>query len=206
MEWLSAHGGFTVWLAGSAPRSDLVLPVTVSLPTYLTDLVSDADQPDAEGPAHPAQSGRSSSFGPVPRGGGTAGGRLPVVTYPPLAGIPRPDSWAEQALERALRHHSWAQGRRWNHTLTWHVLRLAGAQVRPRPGLRHPGTQRPEQPDLRQRHHPVLRTSQRFRSNRCRARTSSGQGRPPARHRPAAERSVLCSRRGFGVSQSARCA
>jgi very-short-patch-repair endonuclease len=46
----------------------------------------------------------------------------PAFTYPPLSGIPREDSDAEQALERALRQHDWARGRHWNHTYEWHAL------------------------------------------------------------------------------------
>jgi very-short-patch-repair endonuclease len=46
----------------------------------------------------------------------------PILTYPPLSGVPRPDSPAERALERALARHEWARGRRWNHTFEWHVL------------------------------------------------------------------------------------
>jgi very-short-patch-repair endonuclease len=98
-EWLVQHGGVTVWLAGAPLRAvDRVRQVPVTLPAYVTDLVAESElgQPT------------------------TADG--PVFTYPPLSGLPRPDSRAEQALERALGPHDWAQGRRWNHTYEWHLL------------------------------------------------------------------------------------
>lgn len=44
------------------------------------------------------------------------------VRFPAISGEPRPDSSAEQALERALMHHSWAAGRRWNHIIQAGVL------------------------------------------------------------------------------------
>jgi len=98
-EWLVQHSGLTVWLAGAPLRAvDRVRQVPVTLPVYVTDLEAEAElgQPSA-GPG-------------------------PLFTYPPLSGLPRPDSHAEQALERALARHDWAQGRRWNHTYEWHLL------------------------------------------------------------------------------------
>lgn len=97
-EWLAHHGRLTVWLAGAALRAvDRVPGCVVHLPEDLTQLVDGA--PDAA---------------PVPAG--------PVLGYPPLSGLPRPDSAAEQALERALAPHEWASGRRWNHTYEWATL------------------------------------------------------------------------------------
>lgn len=100
-EWLVRHGGFTVWLAGAPLRhADRVRPVPMMVPTYLAELARTADRiPDVA-------SGRDSS----------------LLVWPPIAGVPRGDSAAEQALERALAPHEWARGRRWNQTYEWHVL------------------------------------------------------------------------------------
>jgi very-short-patch-repair endonuclease len=98
-EWLVQHGGLTVWLAGAPLRAvDRIRQVPVALPGYVTDLApgTESDRP--------------------------ATGTEPVFAYPPLSGLPRPDSLAEQALEHALARHDWAQGRRWNHTYEWHLL------------------------------------------------------------------------------------
>jgi very-short-patch-repair endonuclease len=98
-EWLVQHGGLTVWLAGAPLQTvDRVRRVPVTLPAYLTDLAATVESP------------RSNA------------GTGPIFTYPPLSGVPRPDSRAEQALEEALARHDWAQGRRWNHTYEWHLL------------------------------------------------------------------------------------
>jgi len=100
-EWLAQHGRFTVWLAGPPLRSvDRIPSVKVALPEYLNRLAAES--------------------GPDP--GPAAGQELPLLTYPPLSGLPRADSAAEQALERALAPHEWARGRRWNEVLEWHVL------------------------------------------------------------------------------------
>jgi very-short-patch-repair endonuclease len=101
-EWLAHHGRLTVWLAG-APLGvvDRLRTVAVRLPAYLTQLAAE--------PGSPIDEGELASAGPV-------------LTCPPLSGSPRPDSPAEQALERALTRHPWAQGRRWNHTFEWHLL------------------------------------------------------------------------------------
>jgi very-short-patch-repair endonuclease len=98
-EWLAYHGRLSVWLAGAALRAvDRVRSVAVRPPV-------DAD-------AAPPHVGA----GTAPRD------PRPVFSYPPVSGVPRADSAAEQALERALARHEWAKGRRWNHTYDWHLL------------------------------------------------------------------------------------
>ncbi|MET8043596.1 DUF559 domain-containing protein [Micromonospora sp. NPDC005215] len=100
-EWLVRHGGFTVWLAGGPLRhADRVRSVPMQVPVRFAELVSSTDRPPAT----------SAPAGPT------------VLAWPPIAGVPRGDSAAEQALERALAPHDWARGRRWNHTYEWHVL------------------------------------------------------------------------------------
>ncbi|WP_319460113.1 endonuclease domain-containing protein [Micromonospora sp. RTP1Z1] len=100
-EWLAEHGRLTVWLAGPPLRRvDRIRPVAVSLPAYLTRLADDVG----------VTSDRVPESAP------------PGLTYPPLSGLPRADSAAELALERALAPHEWARGRRWNHTYDWHLL------------------------------------------------------------------------------------
>ncbi|WP_320066740.1 DUF559 domain-containing protein [Micromonospora sp. RTGN7] len=97
-EWLVQHGRCAVWLAGPLGHgTDRVRSVPIVLPAHLTELT----------PA-PRR---------VPDPAGGAG-----LAYPPVAGAPRPDSAAEQALERALAPHDWARGRRWNHVYEWHPL------------------------------------------------------------------------------------
>ncbi|MFC0003764.1 endonuclease domain-containing protein [Micromonospora siamensis] len=97
-EWLAGHGRFTVWLAGRPLRTvDRVPVVTVTLPHEVRAV------------AEPAAGG-----GPAPTGA--------LVSCPPLSGLPRADSPAEQTLERALSRHGWAYGRRWNHTWQGHPL------------------------------------------------------------------------------------
>ncbi|MGK5671323.1 endonuclease domain-containing protein [Micromonospora sp. URMC 106] len=100
-EWLVRHGGFTVWLAGAPLRhADRVRSVPVAVPTRFVELA-----------------------GPAGRIPDTIARRDPVVlAWPPIAGVPRGDSAAEQALERALAPHEWARGRRWNQTYEWHRL------------------------------------------------------------------------------------
>ncbi|WP_405099537.1 DUF559 domain-containing protein [Micromonospora sp. NBC_01412] len=100
-EWLVQHGRCAVWLVGPLPHgADRVRPVSLRLPTQLAELAGGV--------------GRVSDSPVGPGGAGLA--------YPPLAGTPRPDSAAEQALERALAPHDWARDRRWNHTYEWHPL------------------------------------------------------------------------------------
>ncbi|NBE84677.1 endonuclease domain-containing protein [Micromonospora rubida] len=100
-EWLAQHGRCAVWIAGPLrPGIDRVRPVRLTLPAHLTEL--------AEGSRRVS----GSVGGPVGAG----------LAYPPLAGTPRSDSAAEQALERALAPHDWARGRRWNHVHEWHPL------------------------------------------------------------------------------------
>ncbi|MER7273437.1 DUF559 domain-containing protein [Dactylosporangium sp. NPDC000244] len=96
-EWLAEHGRFGVWLAGGTLGGvDRIRTIRITLPSELTRLPP--GEADGEEP------------------------RPPLLTYPPLAGRPRADSPAEQALERALAPHDWARGRRWNEELSWHVL------------------------------------------------------------------------------------
>jgi very-short-patch-repair endonuclease len=116
-EWLAQHGRLTVWLAGAPLRVVDRLPsVTIALPAYLTSLVAEAE-PATDGPA-----GRS--VDPSPRSPAVDQPRdlAPMLGFPPLTGVPRWDSPAEQALERALARHEWARGRRWNQTFEWHLL------------------------------------------------------------------------------------
>ncbi|MFI7573919.1 endonuclease domain-containing protein [Micromonospora sp. NPDC049497] len=100
-EWLVRHGGFTVWLTG-APlrRADRVRPVPVRVPARFAELDRTAGGRPDSGPS----------------------GEPVVLAWPPIAGVPRGDSPAEQALERALAAHEWARGRRWNQTYEWHAL------------------------------------------------------------------------------------
>ncbi|HZN20322.1 MAG TPA: DUF559 domain-containing protein [Micromonosporaceae bacterium] len=130
-EWLAHHGRFTVWLAGAPLRAvDRVRPVPVALPAYLVDLigepaVSTEPVPDRRGAGPSGEPGGRSGRPPAPGARCTATDpprTVPVLTYPPLSGLPRRDSPAEQALERALAPHEWAQGRRWNYTYEGHVL------------------------------------------------------------------------------------
>ncbi|WP_406069137.1 endonuclease domain-containing protein [Micromonospora sp. NBC_01638] len=100
-EWLVRHGGFTVWLAGGPLRhADRVRSVPLVVPAQFAALADAADR----------------IIDPV------AGPESTVLAWPPIAGVPRGDSAAEQALERALAPHDWARGRRWNQTYEWHVL------------------------------------------------------------------------------------
>lgn len=103
-EWLVRDGGFTVWLAGGRLRdNDRVRSVPMLVPARFAELASVAEPSPA------------SVTEQEPR----------VLTWPPIAGVPRGDSAAEQALERALAPHDWARGRRWNQTYEWHVLGVA---------------------------------------------------------------------------------
>ncbi|MEU1590387.1 DUF559 domain-containing protein [Micromonospora sp. NPDC005710] len=103
-EWLVRHGGFTVWLVGKPLRhADRVRSVPIEVPARYAGLAGTVE--------------------PTPA---TAAEREPtVLAWPPIAGVPRGDSAAEQALERALAPHDWARGRRWNQTYEWHVLATA---------------------------------------------------------------------------------
>ncbi|MDT5027643.1 MAG: hypothetical protein QOE61_4069 [Micromonosporaceae bacterium] len=104
-EWFAQYGRFTVWLAGAPfQHVDHVRSVAVALPGYLTQLAAEAEQVDMES------------------GGGGATEPAPTITYPPLSGLPRRDSPAEQALEKALALCEWAQGREWNRSFEWHAL------------------------------------------------------------------------------------
>lgn len=119
-EWLAQHGHLTVWLAG-APLwvVDRLPAVAITLPAYVTRLVAEAG-PTTDGPgAGPAGPGERP---PAANEGRQTASTDPVFRYPPLSGLPRRDSPAEQSLERALALHDWARGRRWNHTYEWHLL------------------------------------------------------------------------------------
>ena len=100
-EWLVSHGRFTVWLAGRPLEVvDRVRSVTVPLPAHLTRLLTET---------HGAE-----------QAGDVTG--TPSLAWPPLSGVPRGDSPAELALERALAAQQWAHGRRWNHTFEPDIL------------------------------------------------------------------------------------
>jgi very-short-patch-repair endonuclease len=123
-EWFVQHGRCGVWLTGASLRAvDRVRTVRISLPGPV--IGPTGSSPAAAGP-HPAATptrpvGRRR---PAPTSG-PAGRDVPPtprLRVPPRSGLPRADSAAEQALERALARHEWARGRRWNHTLTWHTL------------------------------------------------------------------------------------
>jgi very-short-patch-repair endonuclease len=95
--WLAEQGRFTVWLAGRLSLAVERIPVVkLALPDQLVQLVAGSPAGDLPPP--------------------------PVLTFPPLSGLPRADSAAEQALERALAPHDWARGRQWNQVLEWHLL------------------------------------------------------------------------------------
>ncbi|MEH1102122.1 endonuclease domain-containing protein [Micromonospora sp. CPCC 205561] len=100
-EWLVRHGRFTVWLTGRPLRAvDRVRSVALPLPPRLAELAGlEGRVPDTARESAPL-----------------------ALTFPPLSGVPRGDSAAEQALERALAPHGWARGRRWNHTYERHRL------------------------------------------------------------------------------------
>ncbi|WP_144126831.1 endonuclease domain-containing protein [Catellatospora sichuanensis] len=95
-EWLAAHGGFAVWLAGAdLPAAGRVTAYPVRLPEHVAELLATAgDAPPGDAPA----------TGPTPA----------TLTYPPVEGRPRADSAAETALEAALVEAAWAAGRVWN--------------------------------------------------------------------------------------------
>ncbi|MFI6821034.1 endonuclease domain-containing protein [Micromonospora sp. NPDC050187] len=116
-EWFVEHGRCAVWLTGAELRTvDRVRPVRITLPGVLTRLAAEpADSPanPTGGWSHPPDPPASTDTGPP---------STPTLRVPPTSGLPRADSAAEQALERALTRHHWAYGRRWNHTLTWHTL------------------------------------------------------------------------------------
>lgn len=104
-EWLALHGHFAVWLAGAPLHAlDRVRSVSIALPADLARLAADAERITE------------------PERADDVPDRARVLSYPPLSGLPRGDSAAEQALERALAPHEWARGRRWNHPFEWHVL------------------------------------------------------------------------------------
>lgn len=127
-EWLVHHGRLTVWLTGPPLRSvDRVREVSISLPEYLVTLAAEVphalspDDPEHERGGRPAvEPGTRSATRPT-----ASLQTAPLLGYPPLSGVPRPDSAAEQALERGLSPHAWADGRCWNRTFEWHTLARA---------------------------------------------------------------------------------
>jgi very-short-patch-repair endonuclease len=129
-EWLSSHGCASVWLMGAPLRHvDRVPVVAICLPAVVTDLLAEAEttfqHPNLTGAAIAAPNlaeppamfpGRHAFDTKETLAGATS------LIVPPLAGVPRPDSDAEQALERGLARHEWAIGRVWNRTYEWHLL------------------------------------------------------------------------------------
>ena len=94
-EWLAHRGRFAVWLTGAPLRAvDRVAIVNLTLPRALARLRTTADDSPEPGPPE------------IP----------PTLSIPPVSGLPRADSAAELALERALAPHAWARGREWNRT------------------------------------------------------------------------------------------
>ncbi|MEH1015439.1 DUF559 domain-containing protein [Micromonospora sp. CPCC 206060] len=117
-EWLVQHGRFTVWLTGAPLRTvDRVREVRLHLPSGLTRLATET----ALAGVGPGDGSAAEGRGPivVPE---RPAAPTPVLSCPTLAGLPRADSAAEQALERALARHGWARGRRWNQIHEWHIL------------------------------------------------------------------------------------
>lgn len=112
-EWLAARAGFGVWLAGSPdPISpDHVRTVVFHVPSEVAEIVDEIGEDQLKRPPDGA------------------------VISPPLAGLPRWNSTAEQVLEAALAAAEWACGRVWNRgigglpgyviDLAWRVERLA---------------------------------------------------------------------------------
>jgi very-short-patch-repair endonuclease len=96
---------------------DRVRPVPLRLPGYLTALAAEVAEV-----ADPAAAALARRVAVADLPGTAAPEPEPVLSYPPLSGLPRGDSAAEQALERALAPHEWACGRRWNHVHEWHIL------------------------------------------------------------------------------------
>ncbi|GAA1887274.1 endonuclease domain-containing protein [Williamsia serinedens] len=84
-EWVAAHGEVAVWI--DVPDGDCLSRYPI---VELTSLVGD--------PVDTASS-------PTP---------AEKVTIPPVAGLPAPNSPAEQVLERHLARQDWARDRRWN--------------------------------------------------------------------------------------------
>ena len=124
-EWLAHNGRFTVWLAGKPLQVvDRIRSVVITLPTHLRQLAVEAElsvevtgmraSSDVPEPPEPDETPSD----PVDR----EAVDVVALTYPPVSGSPRQDSAAEQALERGLAPHEWAQGRRWNNTYEWHIL------------------------------------------------------------------------------------
>jgi very-short-patch-repair endonuclease len=92
-EWLTHHGGLSVWLTSGAGRTfDRVLVIDIGVPDSL---------------AEPLARNVSESH-PEPA--------VTVVRLPALAGEPHPASRSERALEAALARLPWATGRVWNRS------------------------------------------------------------------------------------------
>ncbi|GGO01019.1 hypothetical protein GCM10010116_01750 [Microbispora rosea subsp. aerata] len=132
-EWLAHHGGFGVWLTGPAPRSvDRIETVTAPIPEEVAALVRETARAESAAsggsapsghslgdpePGHPAPDrlrGERGHASGDPESGGFDQGPMPVLAYPPLAGLPHPGSTAERRLEAALSACAWAAGREWN--------------------------------------------------------------------------------------------
>ncbi|WP_182873819.1 DUF559 domain-containing protein [Microbispora sp. H10670] len=97
-EWLAQHGRFGVWLTGPPLRAvDRVESMTAPIPDEVAALSREL-------------AGSGFSDGPAD------GQPLPVLAYPPIAGLPHPGSAAEKSLETALTSCAWAAGRAWNQT------------------------------------------------------------------------------------------
>jgi hypothetical protein len=93
-EWLAQRGRLGVWLAGTPFSTvDWISCRRVHLPEPAASIAHAAGA--ASPSAQPAQ---------------------PVITYPPVAGLPHPASRAERAVEDALAPLPWAAGRAWNQT------------------------------------------------------------------------------------------
>jgi very-short-patch-repair endonuclease len=116
-EWLAHYGHLSVWLAGAPLRVvDRVPAVTITLPAYLTQLIGEVGEIVDEADVGP----RAVGGWPIDRRSDVAAGA--AFWYPPLLGLPSPNSPAEQRLEKALALHEWARGRCWNYRYEWHLL------------------------------------------------------------------------------------
>ncbi|WP_327047342.1 endonuclease domain-containing protein [Microbispora sp. NBC_01189] len=108
LEWLAHHGGFGVWLTGPPLRAvDRVESITAPIPDDVAALVRELA---GSGFCDDPGDHRDGSRGPA------VDQPLPVLAYPPLAGLPHPGSPAEKRLETALTSCAWAVGRAWNQT------------------------------------------------------------------------------------------
>ena len=103
-EWLADYGRLSVWLVGGPLENvDRLRCIAVTLSDDLANLSKEE-----------ASRGTDAARSVEPRAS--------VLTIPPLSGVPRSDSEAERALEKALGRHRWAEGRHWNYTYQSDVL------------------------------------------------------------------------------------